>query len=196
MGVSIFDNDSNERDFIFIDDNHPPYQRSPLSKPCRHYVGDAEWEECKLTHFIVSLYNKIHLDAFKAKACINEFILSNFATKLTSKEIHVRTFLTSQRSFKDWMATGDFASNVPELKEYVLSFTMPKFVWIAEISTLEQVSQDRSRATGLVILDATEPNIRDNNALIFACTNVGDRLLFYSHKDQMFKNNRCIFVTL
>ena len=41
---------------------------------------------------------------------------------------------------------------------------MPKFIWIGEISTKALVSQ--KLAHGLLILDATEPNLQNFNGLI------------------------------
>jgi hypothetical protein len=55
-----------DRNFIFIDDNRPVYQRASLKSPCLHY-SEADWKKCAISHFIVPLYSKINLEAFQAK---------------------------------------------------------------------------------------------------------------------------------
>jgi len=47
-----------------------------------------------------------------------------------------------------------------------LEASMPKFIWVAEISTKDLIKQ--KKANGLVILDATEANIYFNKPLILA----------------------------
>lgn len=44
---------------------------------------------------------------------------------------------------------------------------MPKFVWVTELSTDQEIKDFKS--SGLVILDATEPRTRGNKAHIMSC---------------------------
>jgi hypothetical protein len=43
-----------------------------------------------------------------------------------------------------------------DLKTLILEMSMPKFIWVGEISTMKNIRG--KKANGLVILDATEPN--------------------------------------
>ena len=53
-----------------------------------------------------------------------------------------------------------------DLKGLLLEASMPKFIWVAEISTKDLIKQ--KKANGMVILDATEANIYFNKPLILA----------------------------
>jgi hypothetical protein len=63
---------------------------------------------------------------------------------------------------------------------------MPKFIWVAEISTKALVKQQQ--AQGLLILDATEPNLQGFNALILMAH---QNLYFYPNNDtkELVENN-------
>ena len=45
---------------------------------------------------------------------------------------------------------------------------MPKFIWCGEFYTTNQYKKSRKKASGIVILDATEANKASIDALIFA----------------------------
>jgi hypothetical protein len=46
---------------------------------------------------------------------------------------------------------------------------MPKFIWVAELSTKELLKQNK--ANGLIIVDATEPNLYYTKPLLFTAYN-------------------------
>ena len=65
--------------------------------------------------------------------------------------IVLRFFLTSSRSLKATIAADVFASD--DLKEFIISKTMPKFIWVAEFSDPDLYPLHK--ANGLIIIDAT-----------------------------------------
>ena len=160
--IILYDFDSVEKQFIFIDDNQPVYQAALLSNPAAHYM--AAWHNCKITHFIVPLYTKIYLEAYEAKNFIARFLINGPEPLNNKSDILLRTYLASSRSFKDNLATN--ASFSPDLKDIILELAMPKFIWIAEISSKDLIKQ--KKANGLIIIDATEANIVFNKPLIIA----------------------------
>lgn len=178
-GTILYDLDDLERKFVFVDDNSPPYQCNPLSAPCQHYNHD-NWKSCKITHFSVPLYPKVHLDAIGAKLYAKSFLLSVLLNGTSFPEAVTRTFLTSQRSYKDWVSTNNFAEAFPIVKSLVLKETMPKFIWVTEISTKALLKLDQPKALGIIILDATEPLTEDRNAVLFASIFLPDFTRLYS----------------
>jgi hypothetical protein len=160
--ITIYDYDSVKKDFIFIDDNQPVYQRATLDNPASHYP--AQWHSCKITYFIVPLYTKIYLEAFEAKNYILNFLIAGPEPLNNNSKTLLRFYLASSRSFKDDIAKN--TSIQEDLKVLLLEAFMPKFIWVAEISTKDLIKQ--KRADGLVVLDATEANIYFNKPLILA----------------------------
>ncbi len=162
---TIFDYDAIKKDFIFIDDNFPAYQKADLSNPTLHYSPD--WHDCKIKHFIAPLYHKIYLEAFEAKNFILKYIIQGPEPIAVNSNLLIKVYLTSSRSFKDGLSlTDDFQTDV---RDIILDLLMPKFIWVGELSTKELLKQHQS--FGLIILDATEPNIFYSKPLLFAAYN-------------------------
>jgi hypothetical protein len=154
----IIDFDSIEKAFVFMDDNHFPYQTAKLKSPCAYY-NSPDWEKCEIQYFIAPLYPKIYLEAFEAKSYCHQFV----ATLLGNNDgIILRTLLSSSRSFKDELLANPDLTD--ELKEKVIGTPMPKFIWISEITNKELLTKEK--CFGTVILDATEPNINRLKPLI------------------------------
>ena len=80
------------------------------------------------------------------------------------EKIFFRMFLASSRSFKGHLAYNSVLSD--EAKEVFVSCTMPKFIWVAELSDLGLIKE--KKGNGIIILDATEVNIMDNKPLILS----------------------------
>lgn len=160
--ITIYDYDSIKKDFIFIDDNQPIYQRASLEKPAAHY--DTIWHNCKISYFIVPLYPKIYLEAFEAKNYVLRFLTSGPDPLRDNSQILLRFYLASSRSFKNIISLND--SFQEDVKALIVEASMPKFIWVAEISTKELIKQ--KKANGIIILDATEANIYFNKPLIMA----------------------------
>jgi hypothetical protein len=98
-------------------------------------------------------------------------------------EIVLRVYLTSSRSYKDYLSFNEtFDENI---KHVIVEIPMPKFIWIAELSTKELLKENKSN--GLMLLDATEPNVFDNKPLILAAFQ--GHLVKYSQKDCVLQDN-------
>jgi len=161
--ISIYDYDDVKKDFIFIDDNLPAYQKASLDDPALHY-NDIEWKKCKISYFIVPLYPKIYLEAFEAKKFVLNFLVFNSVPLEDDSEIVLRFFLTSTRSFKDKVSSNKNMGD--DLKKLILSTPMSKFVWVAELSNKSLIK--KQMANGVLILDATEAITTHNKPLILA----------------------------
>lgn len=163
-GLLIYDWDNIEKQFVFIDDNFPVYQRASFKKPTQYYKN-GDWDLCLIKHFIVPLYPKIYLEAYEAKNYAYRFLMSNFSPLEMNAEVLIRFFLASSRSFKHHVSlTPGFDKDT---KDIILETQMPKFVWIAELSN--KANMKKKTAEGLLILDATEANLNFNYPLLFAC---------------------------
>lgn len=152
------DFDSIIKNFVFIDDNHFPYQRSTLDKPCSYY-NSTDWKKCKIQHFIAPLYPKVYLEAFEAKSFCHFFYKSIVGN---NNDTIIRTLLSSSRSYKnELLANPDLTE---EIKEEIINTPMPKFIWVSEITNKELIKKEK--CFGSLILDATEPNINKLKPLI------------------------------
>ncbi len=167
----LYDNDDINKAFVFIDDNQPAYQLASLDHPTIHYHNKA-WQICEITYFVVPLYPKIYLEAYKAKTLFIS-MLSLFPNIPDNSEIFIRFFLSSSRSFKQELAwKTDFDQTI---KDLILEIQMPKFVWIGEISSKDLIKN--KQANGLIVLDATEANMQSVNVIITAIYH--DSYIFY-----------------
>lgn len=149
-GSNVYDFAEMDLQYVFIDDNHEPYKTCSLLTPCDYYESD-KWEGCELRSFIVPLYPKIYLEAGEARSISLGFI-ETFITTANS-ELLIRTFLASSRSFKNAIALDTRLND--DVKEMLLGMTMPKFIWVTEVSNKEMAL--RNEINGIIVLDATEP---------------------------------------
>jgi hypothetical protein len=149
-----------EKDFICSDDNRPIYQRLKLQKPLSHYT-DARFHNGKICQIIVPLYERIYLDAIKARKLANRILEHKTLGYKVENQVS-RLFLTSSRSLKRWLQKNE---DLPEkLRNYLLRMHLPRFVWLAEYATKENYLQ--RRADSLVCLDATGDD--STESLLFA----------------------------
>lgn len=160
-GGRLIDFNKIDRKYVFMDDNYAPYQLATLDNPCQNYVTEKgkreKWETVDLTHVIVPLYAKIYLEAARARKnfiqALNATKLGDeFALKITDTRI-LRIFLASSRSFKEYVSLDSALPTIA--KEMILATPMPKFVWVAEIST--PASFREGKCEGMLVQDATEP---------------------------------------
>lgn len=180
--LKFFDYDSIEKEFIFIDDNRPPFQRAHLRQPASYY-RDADWERCKITHFIVPLYPKIYLEAYEAKNFAIRYFLGGLLPVNNNSEVFIRFYLTSSRSYKNDIALNPTIQD--DLKVIILETAMPKFVWIAEISSKGDIKN--GEALGLIIIDATEAKLFITKHLILAAYN--DIVVTFDNESRTFVQN-------
>lgn len=164
--IVFYDWESIRVKYIFIDDNYPVYQKSDFKTPVDYY-NDTEWSKCEINHFIVPLYPKIYLEAYEAKNYVYRFLTSEFSPIPTNCEVLIRFFLASSRTFKDSLSLNEHLNE--DVKEILLESPMPKFIWVAELSSKQEIKE--GKAKGLVLLDATEANLSYNYPLIAAYFN-------------------------
>ena len=182
-GVSIFDYHDIQEKYVFIDDNHPVYQTNYLKTPSANYLPDnPEWACCEITYFVAPLYSKIYLEAYEAQNFIYQLLINPIFNLENITEIFVKLFLTSTRSYKDWLAINNSFSN--RVKDLILEATMPKFIWAAELSTKKLMKN--GIANGIIILDATEANILFQKPLILAAYNG----IYYNFTPDLSKNEK------
>ncbi|MBK9515090.1 MAG: hypothetical protein IPO05_16015 [Flavobacteriales bacterium] len=164
QGIALLDYDAMKRRYVFIDDNQPVYQIQLLNTPCVHYPL-PEWHPCRITYFLAPLPEKVYLEASGAKAYVQSMLTEGPRPLPSGSRTWLRTYHTSSRSLKHWLATKGFSS--PAIRDKLMECVMPKFVWVTELSTDQEIKDFKS--SGLVILDATEPRTRGNKAHIMSC---------------------------
>jgi hypothetical protein len=162
--IKIYDWSEAEIDFIFIDDNFPAYQARPLPQPALGY--EPAWKDCKINHMIVPLHPKIYLEAYMARGFVFKFLTMGPAPLNNNTQLLIRFFLTTSRAFKESITLN--TSLNPDLKDIILEYVMPQHVWIAELSDKTLIQQNDPKANGIIILDATEPNLEFNKPMILA----------------------------
>lgn len=175
--IMIYDWSQAEIDFIFMDDNFPAYQSRPLSKPAFGY--NSFWKDCEITHVVVPLHTKIYLEAYLARGFVFKFLLMGPVPLKDNTNLLIRFFLTSSRAFKERISSNKSLN--PDLKDLILEYVMPQYVWIAELTDKNLITQESPKASGIIILDATEANIDFNKPLILAA---------YQGKVIVFDNSR------
>lgn len=148
--VNIFDFSDIDVDYIYIDDNYPPYRATKINTPASYY-SDSRWKNCEVTNFIAPLYPKIYMEAGEARQTTISLIEQ--LNIIANKDILIKTFLSSSRSFKNEIALN--SSLNADAKELLLSISMPKFIWVTEITDKNLILQDL--VNGMIVLDATEP---------------------------------------
>jgi len=148
--VNVFDFADIDVEYIFIDDNYPPYRSTKLETPSSYYTNPL-WIDCKITNFIAPLYPKIYMEAGEARKTALSLIEQ--LNLIANKDILIKPFLASSRSFKNEVALNNSLDK--DVKELLLSISMPKFVWVVEITDKTLIMS--GLASGMVVLDATEP---------------------------------------
>jgi hypothetical protein len=150
-GGSVYDFYELPAKYLVIDDNLPPYSIISLADPACNY-NDPKWVGCQIFAAIVPLHKRIWMEADRAKVlAIQELLKIDQSVILPSFVIKV--FLTSSRSFKHYVALNPDLDPVAKL--VLNTQEMPKFVWIAELTTPDLISQ--KKIAGLILMDATEP---------------------------------------
>lgn len=133
-------------EFVVNDDNMTCYQIMTYVNPCSYYQH-SDWDGMEITHFIAPLHNKIYLDAEIAiEASLQLIGQYNYNDNSV-----IRTFLTSSRSYRDYIVSN--ASLSEEQKQTFVELDMPKFIWVTEISS--ESSFKSHKVNGLLLIDAT-----------------------------------------
>lgn len=150
-GASIYDYYELSARVLVIDDNLVPYSVIALDNPVCNYM-DPQWDGCKIYAAIVPLHKRIWMEADQAKALAIEH-LTEIGKCIPLSSVILKVFLTSSRSFKHYVAINPDLD--PVIKLILNLLELPKFVWIAQLSTPEFIAQ--KKITGLILMDATEP---------------------------------------
>ncbi|GAB3923508.1 hypothetical protein [Larkinella terrae] len=171
--IQLMDLDKLPKDFVFIDDNLAPYAQATLSRPASNYVS-KEWHSCKLVAFVAPLYKRVYLEAYEAKKYLKSLFSIGIISIQGQHEVILRFFLTSSRSYKNWVATDAVMGEV--LKEIILAVALPKFIWVGELTNSTLLEADQ--ANGIVLLDATEADTNNLKPLILVAQ--GDRIINFA----------------
>lgn len=166
--------------FIFNDDNFPCYQPTTFSTPTYYYNID-EWNDGKITHFIVPLHPKVYVDAELAIKASNYLAINKL--QIPKKSV-IRTFLASNRTYREYIMRN--VDMTEEEKLIYLQIDMPKFVWVTEIS--DMASFLANKVNSLILLDATGSNIDNegySSLLFYQTKGIGT---FFDKKDRWFNN--------
>lgn len=151
-GFSIVDYDNIKKKFVYIDDNYPAYRMDYLTTPADSYPV-KKWKDCRIRFASYPLYEKILLMPYSVK-----YMATNFLHYLKGvddgREITLRTFLASSRSYKDYVCRNNMPNRMREL---ILNLYLPKFIWVVELSTRKGLLENYS--DGLLIFDSTEPKL-------------------------------------
>lgn len=165
---------------VLNDDNLPNYQLGSLSQPCNYYSqllgSNSNWSHVEITQFIAPLYNKIYMDA-EAAMELSTIVLDTY---IQLKDQVKRTFLTSGRTLREHIANLHSISNNARIA--LLQIDLPKFVWVTELSTIDEFEKDM--VNSLLLIDATgnsQVNVLGN--IIFLISN----RYFYTYDPQNHK---------
>ena len=172
-GLHFVDYDNIKKRFVYIDDNFPAYRMDYLETPADSYK-EKKWKDCKIRFASYPLYEKILLMPNSVK-----YMATNFLHYLKGvddgREITLRTFLASSRSYKDYVCRN----NMPEeMKGMILNLYLPKFIWVVELSSRNGLIEEYSE--GLLIFDSTEPKL----------TNLTSLELMYYNGQAVYKDNK------
>jgi hypothetical protein len=136
------------QEYIYMDDNKYPYYKAEYDK------FDYPYNETKIKYFIAPLYKRILLDAFEAEKIFYE-LLKNKYFGLNNLEniddkIVISIFLSTARNYK---ASRFESVDNSVAKRLYINIPLPKFVWVCEISTLNEYKNNK--IIGEIVLDAT-----------------------------------------
>jgi hypothetical protein len=135
--------------FVFNDDNFPCYQSDLLTSPCKRYSArNPKMASMSMEQFIAPLYCKVYMEADMAIEQSKQMV-----TQLIPNidGCIVRTLLTSSRTFKEHIAHIQEFTDAQ--RKALLCMTLPKFVWVTEVSTEDQFLNDKVHS--ILLLDAT-----------------------------------------
>ncbi len=156
-GHTYFEWNKSIDEFVVNDDNVTCYQVMNYTNPCSYY-GKPDWDGMKITHFVAPLHQKIYLDAEIAiEAALNLVYCYGYDDGSV-----IRTFLTSSRSYREYVMTNDSLSE--EQKQAFVELDMPKFIWVTEIS--DGVSFKASQVNDIILMDATSGKQDMYNSII------------------------------
>lgn len=163
--VKYFDSADFKDSLVVQDDNLFPYEVISFDMPGEHYHKDSPGKSYHIDSIIVPLYPKIYLEAYMAKELIKQIITDTEIGTELEDDLILRFYLTSSRSFKNHITRQENMND--NTKFDIISIKMPKFIWCAELYKRDNYLGNKE-ALSLILLDATEADYENFDALIFA----------------------------
>ncbi|AQG80597.1 hypothetical protein [Spirosoma montaniterrae] len=157
----VYDLDRAVKEYVFIDDNLPPYSRAAFGNG-NATLTRSDGKKFEVTAFVVPLHRNVYLEASTAKRYVENLLAQGVIELSGYHDVILKFFLTSSRSYKDRVATDPYMQS--ELKQVIVSAVLPQFIWVGELSTPKFFQQ--KRALGVVLLDATEAYTAKDKPLI------------------------------
>lgn len=162
--------DSSFVDCVLVnDDNKSPYFAIPT-------FPNGDGSQNDLTSFsqidfcIVPLYKRMQLSYFDAKnivslLCSDSKYLWNQKTakQESSSYLIVKMNIASSNTVKEYIKENLEQKNIPEELNNLLNIPYSRFLWIAEISTIEKYKE--GVCTGIILLDST-CSVTDSNVCL------------------------------
>lgn len=141
--------------YVVNDDNHLPYQLiMKETLPKQGYCSNFHVED--IDGFIVPLYEKMYLSAEHIEGLVDSLLKDqpfgvNHCSGLVTKDNLIkRIFLTSSKSYKSARRIAPLPYN---LQRNYIEMSMPKFIWVCELSLAGLYPQ--KKIIGEIIFDAT-----------------------------------------
>lgn len=180
----IIDSSKFFQEIILSDDNHLPYTRAYSYENGDHLQFDD------IDVLIVPFNNKMYLEAQRLYTKILPIFEGHL--KLNGEKLVRRIFLTSSNSYKSFIQKY---STDETYKSSQLQMQMPRFIWIAEYSSVEEYKNEIIRHR--IVFDATMLNFHDS---VFLSIKKSDQLLanykngpmaymLNNKTEKMYKNN-------
>lgn len=185
-------------EYIVMDDNKPPYFKTTLDSIVAEYAENVEnsLEDVKNNEvsIIVPLYRRIFIDAARADSIFksyfweNNFFLEDIRKSYGDMTWGMkkdnpfvwRMYLTASRSYKDFKTR---TTKNEQLKHFYMDCALPRFIWVLEITTIEDYANSKARVE--VLLDATSSPYNDTKGII----SIGYKGHFVYVPDELY--NKC-----
>lgn len=170
-------------EYIVMDDNEAPYYKTTLDDIVIKYannpdaVSDVEAIKSKDVSIIVPLYRRIFIDAARAESIFKSLFLENdiflddirnaysdetWGIKKNNPFVW-RMYLTASRSYKDFKTRK---TSSEELKYFYMECSLPRFIWVLEIGTMDEYLLSPSRARVEILLDATSSPYSETRGIL------------------------------
>lgn len=137
-------------DLIVMDDNLSPYRIMPFLLATKE--SEVPYCATHVQYYVVPLYDKVQLEYRFVKTRLNDW-LQHDIMNWQDKSIY-RIYITSSKSLKEKALDDETMDS--DLKEIILSLSMPKFVWCVDFSTLKEYKNQK--CSGRIIIDSTSEN--------------------------------------
>jgi hypothetical protein len=170
---------------IVNDDNLTPYRAIPIDPSASPDFG-TNYHLGQVDSFVVPLYEKMFLLAEHAEELITTYLrhdkigIGKYDPAISIDQMVYRLFLTSSKSYK--AKSRNRISNGLGLLYSILP--MPRFIWVAELSTHDQYRN--RKIIGEMILDATASH---KDRFAFMALHYPSALIL-NNRDSMSKDDR------